>query len=223
MQDDRDLVTRSYIKVVNFLGFINFPIYSLVAFGSASLLFLLYGPSYEEYGYILFFMALFYAFQSLGNPQGSLLVATGRTDLGFYWTIFRIFFTSTYLYLACRFDFTIFCLLVFCQPMLTIYPSWLICFRNVININFKDNAMLYIRPFLTCVPMAILYFLPKIGNSILGCGDTYVYHIISLLIIASIFIPLYGLINYGFRHSLTLSVWSEISNGFIRKYHKMRK
>lgn len=217
IQEDRQLITRNYVKAVNYLGFVNYPAYSIMAFGATSVLFVLYGPSYEDFGYVLFFMAFFYAFQSLGNPQGSLLIATGRTDLGFYWTIFRIIFTVVYLYIASRFSFFVFCILVFCQPLFTAYPAWYICQRHVINITFRESVMLFLRPFMMCMPMVFLYLIPTIFNGMEGIINSYVFHIICIVLITVVFLPLYFMMNYYFRRSLAISVWADVSKGVLKK------
>jgi len=192
IQNNKAKVSDSYIKTINILGFLNFPLYSIIAYASLSILTILYGESYSEYAYLLAFLAFFYAFQSCGNPVGSLLVALGRTDKGFYWTLFRIGFTSIYLYVASRCSFEIFAFLVFLMAFFTMYPSWLIMLKSLINVSFWDNFMLTMKPFSLCLILSPLYYLDQVIDN----------PWLSVFVIASFFILGYVLLNRMLRKGM---------------------
>lgn len=197
IQEDKSRVNEMYVKIVRIIGFMNFPIYSIMACCSVSLLALLYGDSYMQYSYILFFLCLYYAFQSIGNPVGSLLVGLGRTDYGFYWTIFRICFAGVYLYFLSMLDLHYFVFFVFLLSIIMLYPSWSIVLHRVIDIKFSTTFGLSFIPFLVCVPLFSLYWLDKyIGMPLL-----------SIPIIAVVFCLGYLLISFIFRKQFTIYVF----------------
>jgi len=198
MQDCTEKVSLSYIKSVEYLGFVNFLIYSLIAISSYSFITILYGASYSDYSFVLVCLALFYAFQSCGNPVGALLVGLGRTDKGFYWTIFRIVFTAVYLFIASQFSLNIFVFFIFLTPQFTSFPSWWIIFRKITTISFSQYYMLSMKPFLMCVPFIPLYFLDRMIDS----------PYIGLPVVCLLFTIGYLGINYLFRKDLCLSMIS---------------
>lgn len=193
IQEDKSRVSEIYMRILRIIGFINFPIYSLMACCSTSLLALLYGSSYMQYSYILFFLCLYYAFQSIGNPIGSLLVGLGRTDYGFYWTIFSVCFASVYFYFLSMLNLHYFVFFVFLLSIIMLYPSWIIVLRRVIDIKFSTSFGLSFIPFLVCVPLLSLYWF-----------DQYIdTPLLSIPIIAIVFFLGYLLISYVFRKQLT--------------------
>lgn len=200
LQEDKSRVNDIYKKAVRIIGFISFPIYSIMACCSTSLLVLLYGSPYMQYSYILFFLCLYYAFQSIGNPVGSLLVGLGRTDYGFYWTIFRVCFAGIYFYCLSMLNLHYFVFFVFLLSIIMQYPSWSIMLRKVINIRFSTTFGLSFIPFLVCVPLLSLYWL-----------DQYIgMPLLSILIITVIFSSGYLLISYVFRKQFTLYIFQTI-------------
>lgn len=192
LQTDKSKISGGYIKMVNLLGFVNFPLYSVIGIASYSFMSILYGSSYGQYSYILFFMAYFYAFQSLGNPVGSLLVAMGKTDRGFYWTIFRIIFTVIYLYIGSRFSFGIFLIFILCTPFITCWPSWKIMMSKVIDLSFKQDLLLMLKPFVMCFPLMPLYFIDRWIN----------FPLVSFPLMVIVILAGYGAMNYFFRREI---------------------
>ena len=206
IQDDKEKVSANYTKAVNYLGVINFPIFAMIAVSSYSFISILYGTSYQEYSFVLICLAFFNAFQSCASPVGSLLVGVGRTDRGFYWTVYRIVFTSVYLYIASHFSLNVFVFLVFLIPQFTSYPSWLISINKVTTIRFPQYYLLLVKPFLCCVPMLPLLFLDRlIGNPWVG-----------LPVVSILFLIGYIIINKLFRKDMYYSVIS-LAQDFISR------
>lgn len=169
MQADIQMLSDTYKKTVEIIGYINFILYAILAVCASSILIILYGSSYKEYSYVLFFFSIYYAFLSLGNPVGSLIVATGRTDRGFYWTVLKVVVTFFYLQLASKFDMVIFMALIAIFPIILAYPSWRILIRRISTLGFKEFLALSIKPFIAICPLLLLYFLDGVlGNPIIS-------------------------------------------------------
>ena len=207
IQDNKEKVSANYVKAIEYLGFVNFPIYAMIAFGSYSFISILYGTSYCEYSFVLVCLAFFYAFQSCGSPVGSLLIGLGRTDRGFYWTLFRIFFSLIYLYIASHFSLNIFVFLVFLIPQFTSFPSWVISIQKITTIPFSQYYLLSARPFMCCVPMIPLLFLDRLINN----------PWVGLPIVCILFILGYIIINKFFRKKIYESVVGLALHYILRK------
>lgn len=103
MQDSTEELARIYLKSINLLTFISFPIIMAIGVFSTPIIDIFYGNKYEEAASLVPILALSYLGSCISNPVGSLTVAKGRTDTSFYYTIIRllmslpvVWITSTY-------------------------------------------------------------------------------------------------------------------------------
>ena len=103
LQQKPEKQRTTYLLITRYLAYLNFPIYLIFAVGSYELLYVLYGPSYASGSLLLFTFAIYYGILSITNPVGSLQIATGRTDIGFYWTLFRASITPAALLFGIHF------------------------------------------------------------------------------------------------------------------------
>ena len=200
IQDQDERLKSSYVYCINVIGWANFCLYGLMASASLPLLAILYGESYSDLAFVLFGLCIYYAQQSMGNPVGSLIIAKGRTDLGFYWTIFRIVFVSLYMY-VCSYsgNVDLFIIALMVLPLITQYPHWLISLRNLIKISCFETYQIAIKPLFICIVITVPCYM--LSSFI----DNYVFNLIT---IGLIFSSLYLILNYCFRRSLTCDMIS---------------
>ncbi len=90
IQDDNSRMKRGYCKVVNYISMISFPMLTGMIVVAPEFIRLVYGPKWEASIIILQILCLVGVFKSLGNPIGSVLLAKGRADIGFYWNVFAV-------------------------------------------------------------------------------------------------------------------------------------
>ena len=103
-QDNLAMIQEKYVDVLKLLSVFNFPIFIGFFVFADPLALLLYGS--EKMGVAVFIKILSFwgMFNSVGNPAGILMVAKGRTDLSFYWTIVRIAVMTTAIFIAGQFS-----------------------------------------------------------------------------------------------------------------------
>jgi len=207
IQSDKDKMTFYYFKSIDMLGAINFPVYSIFAILSFSILSILYGESYSEYAFLLFCLSYYYAFVSCNNPVGALTISTGRTDLGMYWTIFRIIFYALYYYCISHFSLLLFALGVALLPIITSYPFWRIVFHQVTTISFPSYFMVPIKPLLCCIPLIPIFFL----------DHWMVNPVLSLITLTPLVIGGYCLFTYLFRRRLSMELVSTIRKDVLKR------
>jgi O-antigen/teichoic acid export membrane protein len=206
IQSEKDKMTFYYFKSIDLLGVINFLIYSIFALLSFSVLFILYGESYTQYAFLLFCLSYYYAFVSCNNPVGALTISTGRTDLGMYWTIFRIIFYVIYYYCISQFSLWLFAIGVAVIPMVTSYPFWRIVFSKVTTISFPSYFMVPLKPFLCCVPLMPIYFLDHwISNPLIG-----------LVVLTPLVVGGYLIIIFTFRKELAMELFSTVGHDLLK-------
>ena len=146
-QNSRSLLREKYINLLRVLAFIDIPIYAFLCYASAYVLGFVYGDSYVEYALVFSVLCVYYSICSIDNPLGALLVATGRTDLGFYWTIIRIVSTFIVLYLASLGNILVFVSAMLLLSIVNIYPEVRLIYQSLLSINYGQYLKSFFMPF----------------------------------------------------------------------------
>jgi O-antigen/teichoic acid export membrane protein len=136
----------------------NFPIYFLVSIFSTGILYFIYGEEYKEGAIILSILSVYYGKLSTGNPVGSLQIALGRTDAGFYWTIFRIVLTLIAVYIGSFFSIEGLVFSMFIMSLLSIPLSWRITIRPLIGGEFWEYFFLSFKPFIVISAVSVPFY-----------------------------------------------------------------
>jgi len=94
IQDDNSRMRRGYCKVINYISMLSFPVLAGMLVVAPEFIRLVYGAKWEPSIIVLQIFCLVGIFKSLGNPIGSVLLAKGRADIGFYWDVFAVIIIS---------------------------------------------------------------------------------------------------------------------------------
>ena len=208
IQNDKQRLTANYLRVVNILATTNHPIYILIAILSTSILNTLYGPSYIEGQYVLSLLAVSYGLMSICNPVGTLQVALGRTDIGFYWTIFRIITNSLFIYVGALFSVNILAFAILVYNLLVIFPFWYMQYRPMLQISFSEYLKSTIYQFLIAVICAIPFIALFYKNT----------NVILSVIIGVVYLSLYTLfIKKMDKDNYVLNLIVSLKNSKLQK------
>jgi len=85
IQNNINRLKRGYLKTIQMLAFINFPLLIGLAVVASPFIEVVYGPGWEPAVPVLRVLALVGLLRVAGNPLGALILAKGRADLGFKW------------------------------------------------------------------------------------------------------------------------------------------
>ena len=88
---------------------------------------------------------------SITNPVGSLQIATGRTDIGFYWTMFRASITPAALLLGIYLGGTGVAYSLLALALGLPYPLWFVQIRAKIGVSFAGYFKEFYRPLLSFI------------------------------------------------------------------------
>lgn len=94
IQNDNDRLKRGYCKVINYISMLSFPMLAGMLVVAPEFIRLIYGAKWEPSIAVLQIFCFVGIFKSLGNPIGSILLAKGRADIGFYWNVFVVIVVS---------------------------------------------------------------------------------------------------------------------------------
>ena len=150
IKDDIQLFNKSYLQILNIVSFIAFPLYALIAIFAEEVIWFLYGKSYIDGALPLQILCIWGAICSMLGSASVLVVVTGRTNLGFNWTIFRVLTNPIFIILgsicsgivgiAAGQALCIMCYLLF---------YWLFFIKRASTISFKGFVSSYSIEFLT--------------------------------------------------------------------------
>lgn len=76
--------------------------------------------------------------RSLGNPVGSLVTATGRTDLEFYWNCFALAIMPLIIFIAAQFNVIGIAIGLSLFMLLAFYPFYKFLVSKMIDVTFKN-------------------------------------------------------------------------------------
>lgn len=160
IQDDIYAVKDLYLKAITTIAIIIIPIYFFLSLFSMEILGLLYGDQYKASYVIFIILCAINVLWATGNPVGSLQIALGRTDLGFYWTIYRVLsYTLALLAGAYTRDINLCVFSVFLINIINMYPSYMIIIKKMIPLKFSELLIIYKMPLSICFILSFVLFL----------------------------------------------------------------
>lgn len=124
MQGDPEALKKIYLKTTNYLSSINFPIYAIMIIVAPEIVLLLFGAKWMEAVPIVQVLCIYGALRSTGNPVGSLILARGRANLGFYWNLALLFYIPVGIAIVSHLGLLAISWMLVVMSLTLILPSW---------------------------------------------------------------------------------------------------
>lgn len=143
INNNRDELKSIYCKALSILIKINFPIIVSIFVLSGSIVKILYGDEYSEVGIIISILFIWSMFVCIGNPVANLAISTGRTDLSFKYTIYRVLITIPVIYISSLIDVY---MVAFSNSLLSVLFSiiiWRIQISKMIDLSFVEYIKIF--------------------------------------------------------------------------------
>ncbi len=155
-QSDTVKLNKIYLRIVNYLSAINFPIYLLMFVLAEPLITLLLGEKWEGFVNLFRILSLYALFRSTTNPAGSLVLSKGRADLGFWWSLLEFSILPLIIYVGSHYGIEgiAFGLLIFQFSIL--FPNWLFIVRRICGASFYDYLMVQLKPLISII-LSVLF------------------------------------------------------------------
>ncbi|MBT7817581.1 MAG: MOP flippase family protein [Polaribacter sp.] len=144
IQNDVSLLKESYLKLLNIISSINIPVYLLVIIFANPLIEILYGSDYLVMEQLVRILCFYMIFIMLRNPMGTLTIATGRTDLEFYWTSFTFLLMPIAMLFGSFYSIEMIAIFMTITMMLLFVPLWFFVIRKMIPVDLKSYLKAYI-------------------------------------------------------------------------------
>lgn len=151
IQDDILKLKEIYLKTINYLSSINFPIYILIAILAEPITLILFGEKWSDSILILQILSIYRAIRSTTNPIGSLQLARGRTDLGFYWNLALFMFIPLTIFFGSNWElYGIAYSLLFLNTLLLI-PNWYFRVKPLCAAGFSEYFRQIFKPLIISI------------------------------------------------------------------------
>ena len=172
IQEDNARLRQYYILIIRALSFVNFPICIAMSIFSPYIVRILYGVDYANMVPLISILSFYALFICIGNPVGNLIIAKGRTDLVFKWTIIRILITSTIVLGSALFTIEVVALTQVILAILFLLITWKIIIYKLIMLSFPDYFKSFSRMFIISISVGGVTYL-LLNQDIIGCTNPY--------------------------------------------------
>lgn len=138
LNNSKDQLKAGYLKLLNIVSTLNFLAYVLLAILAYPIVLFLYGNDYIHIVPLVQLLCIYMYLRSLGNPVGSLVTATGRTDLEFYWNCFALFAMPLFVFIGAQYNVNGIAIGLSLFMLLAFYPFYRLLVCKMIDITFKS-------------------------------------------------------------------------------------
>lgn len=137
-QKNKEDLKEKYLKLINIVASVNIPIYfGLMIFAPLAVR-ILYGTGFNDIVILVRFLSIYMIFRAINNPFGSLVVATGRTDLELLWNGVTLFIMPLFIYIGSLFGIVYVTIGITLAMVTLYYPSWRIVINKLTDASFKE-------------------------------------------------------------------------------------
>lgn len=138
IQHDTDKLKEIYLKTINLLSSTNFPIYLFMLMTAPQLVALIFGEKWIDAVVIVQILSIYGACRSTMNPIGSLLLAKGRADWGFYWNLGLFFYIPIVIYVASQWGIETLSWAMVCVMVSLLTPMWYFLVKPLTQASFWE-------------------------------------------------------------------------------------
>jgi O-antigen/teichoic acid export membrane protein len=138
IQHDTNKLKEIYLKTINLLSSTNFPIYLFMLMTAPQLVALIFGEKWIDAVIIVQILSIYGACRSTMNPIGSLLLAKGRADWGFYWNLGLFFYIPIVIYVASQWGIETLSWAMVCVMVSLLTPMWYFLVKPLTQASFWE-------------------------------------------------------------------------------------
>jgi len=130
VKEDEKVLRKGFLEVTKLLSYVSFPLLTGLAVTAPLVIPFLFGSGWHPSILLIQILALVGILKVLGNPNGSILLAKGRVDIGFKWNIFVAISNSLFFYFAAQHS--------------VYHVAWIYLISSIIYFYFFKNIMNHI-------------------------------------------------------------------------------
>ena len=137
-QKDITVLRTNYLKLITIISSLNFFIYLAVIIFAPFIVSILYGDDYGNIVILVRILSVYMYIRSLGNPIGSLVIATGRTDRSFYWNLLSVAIMPCFIFIGSQYNIEMVALSMAVGFLVLFIPNWWYLVRYMTGATLKE-------------------------------------------------------------------------------------
>lgn len=186
-------VAKIYLLQVKVIASITCPLYVFAAVAAEPFVEIIFGPQWHSAVPVMRALAVWGCIVSIGNPVGSLLLATGNVRRSMLWNVFASCITPFSVIVAAPYGvLTVACAMVAVQTALLI-PAWRYLIWPTVRAPLKDYLKALAHP---AIPAAIA------GTFTMSTMGLNAVPVMNLLVSGLIFTLVYALLSWAFNRQV---------------------
>ena len=140
-QSNIEELRKNYLKLLNAVSSVIVPVYLGLMLLAPLAVQILYGPGFDDIIILVRILCVYMIFRSIANPLGSLIIATGRTDLGFYWNLVTLLIIPIAVVIGSQFSIEWVAVSLSVAVALLYIPSWWFLVRRMISVRLSTYLL----------------------------------------------------------------------------------
>lgn len=137
-QNDINSLKQNYLKLIKIVASINMPVYLVIILFAPFVVHIMYGSGFDNIVILVRILSVYMIFRAIGNPIGSLVIATGRTDLEFYWNILNLFIMPLFIYVGAKYGIVEVAYSLVVAASVLFIPSWRLLTYKMTGATLKE-------------------------------------------------------------------------------------
>ncbi len=159
VQKEIEQLSTIYLKQLNYICSLNFPIYLFLFFNSSAAIQFLFGPKWLAYETVFQLLAIAFAIMATGNPVGSLLLAKGRANWGFYWNLVLFTLIPAAIFVGAKWGILGIATILLSLQALLVLPNYLYLVKPLIRADYNNYFRQIFLPLLLALVMGLSTYL----------------------------------------------------------------
>lgn len=159
VQFDNDRLKEIYIKSVQYLFSIVLIIYVVMSIESSDLIQIIYQEKYNDSIKLLQLLTFLFIVNAIGNPIGSLILASGKVNLGFYWNVAMLFVIPIVIYFSSFYGIEQIIINLIVFQIISFIFSFKLITKRILQISFSEIFFPLLYIILSIIPAVIVTIL----------------------------------------------------------------
>lgn len=138
VQHQKEVLKANYLRLIGMVSKVNIVVYLGLIIFAPIIVSIFYGDGFEEIVSVVRILSIYMIIRAIGNPMGSLIIATGKTKIEFYWNLGLTFIIPVFIYFGSFFGVVGVAWALSISSLLLFYPGWKILVHKIIGGTFKE-------------------------------------------------------------------------------------
>lgn len=193
IQDDLSKVKQNFAKVLNFISTASIPLYIMIFVFSDFVVSILYSSEFSQVALFLRLMILVGIASSISSVSSILIIAKGRTDIGFRWTIVRVVVSTIVILITSQIGINTVAVAQSVLAVVFLFVFWYIATRKLSGLTLKEYSNTFIESLLVAVLLGGIF---EVTNRIFD------FSIIGQLVLIGLYMFFYAGYYFLFRKAI---------------------